>query len=80
MQLIVMHRITGINIKFCKNIVVKKNSIPFCTPKDAIIAETEYPMQNPLKSTIPKTIGIPTTVEPKSQSRIVAMSFCEPRS
>ena len=33
-QLIVIQIITGINIKFCKNIVERVKIIPFCTPKN----------------------------------------------
>ena len=63
-QLTVMQITTGINIRFCRNTVVKRNINPFCTPKEAIMLDTVYPIQNPLNRTIPNMIGIPITVDP----------------
>ena len=60
--------IAGINIIFCKNIVIKTNIKPLILPNtythDAIV----YPKQNPLNSNIPKTIGIPIIVVPENHN------------
>ena len=60
----------GMRIKFCNNIEVIKNMLPFPVPKVAISDETVYPKQNPRYPTIPKTIGIPITVEPANHITI----------
>ena len=51
--------ITGIKIRFCNNTEIDIKIMPLENP----IVETKvaivYPKQNPLYTTIPKTIGIP---------------------
>ena len=69
--LTVSANIHGIKIRFCSNMLVAKNKIPFPVPNTAMLDEIVYPRQKPLNATIPKTIGIPTTVEPINHIRKV---------
>ena len=73
--------IAGINITFCKNIVIIMNINAFILPRtythDAIV----YPKQNPLNNIIPNTIGIPIIVVPANHNKkvkivLLFMSFC----
>lgn len=51
--------IAGINMIFCRNILINTNSIPFPIPIIVTQADIVYPKQNPLYTTIPNTTGIP---------------------
>ena len=73
--------IAGINIAFCRNIVIIINIIPFNFPKTYIHDAIVYPKQNPLTKIMPKTIGIPIIVVPANHNEntniiLFFTSFC----
>ena len=69
----------GIKIIFCINKLHVANIAPFPIPNVATAEDIVYPIQNPLKDTMPNTIGNPIIVEPANHIIIVriTLSFIE---
>ena len=69
----------GIKIIFCINKLHVANIVPFYIPNVATAEDIVYPIQNPLKDTMPNTIGNPIIVEPANHIIIVriTLSFIE---
>ena len=65
----------GIKIKFWSSKLQTTKIIPFPNPNVIIVDEIAYPMQNPLKITIPNIIGNPITDEPTNHITIAKITL-----